>query len=76
MAKGSEELIGERQKVVQQIEKEDLEEALQALNRASDKGTSSAFRKIKKKGMKEFVEAGGVVKSYALHDQLLGRVRM
>jgi hypothetical protein len=51
------------QKVAQRSEK-DLEEARQALTRALEKGTSSAFfRKIKKEGAQESAEAGGEVKT-------------
>ncbi len=66
-------MIGKMQASVQGAEKADLEEARQAFKQALEKGTSMAFRKIKKEGMQQWVEAGGVIKSYALHDQLEGQ---
>ncbi len=66
-------LVEQMQATVLSAEKADLEEARLAIKQALEKGTSMAFRKIKKEGMQQWVEAGGVVKSYVLHDQLEGQ---
>ena len=66
-------LIGEMHKAVEGVETADLEKARQAIKRALEKGTSVAFKRIKNEGAQQRVEAGGLVKSYALHDQLQGQ---